>query len=57
MNMLKLDKCLIDRLEQIVDPTDTKLITEQKLRKIILILGKILNIRLFVVKTTKPFSN
>jgi DNA invertase Pin-like site-specific DNA recombinase len=35
LNLLKLDKSIIDNLEQIGDPIDKKVISERKLRKII----------------------
>jgi len=35
LNLLKLDKSIIDHLEQIGDPMDRKVISERKLRKII----------------------
>ena len=35
LNLLKLDKSIIDNLEQIVHPTDKKVISERELRKII----------------------
>ena len=35
MNLLKLDKSIIDHLEQIGDPMDKKIISERELRKII----------------------
>jgi hypothetical protein len=34
LNLLKLDKSIIDNLEQIGDPMDKKVISERKLRKI-----------------------
>lgn len=33
MNLLRLDKSIIDNLEQIGDPMDKKVISEKKLRK------------------------
>ena len=35
LNLLKLDKSIIDNLEQIGDPMDKKVISERELRKII----------------------
>jgi DNA invertase Pin-like site-specific DNA recombinase len=35
LNLLKLDKNIIDQLEQIGDPMDKKIISERELRKII----------------------
>ena len=35
LNLLKLDKNIIDNLEQIGDPIDKKVISERELRKII----------------------
>jgi hypothetical protein len=35
LNLLKLDKSIIDNLEQIGDPMDRKVISERELRKII----------------------
>jgi len=35
LNLLKLDKKIIDNLEQIGDPMDRKVISERELRKII----------------------
>ena len=35
LNLLKLDKNMIDSLEQIGDPMDSKIISERELRKII----------------------
>jgi len=35
LNLLKLDKNIIDQFEQIGDPMDRKVISERKLRKII----------------------
>lgn len=35
LNILKLDKSIIDKLEQIGDPMDKKVISERELRKII----------------------
>jgi len=35
LNILKLDKSIIDRLEQIGDPMDRKVISERELRKVI----------------------
>jgi DNA repair protein RadC len=35
LNLLKLDKNIIDNLEQIGDPMDRKVISERELRKII----------------------
>lgn len=35
INLLKLDKSIIDHLEQIGDPMDRKVISERELRKII----------------------
>ena len=35
INLLKLDKIIIDHLEQIGDPMDRKVISERELRKII----------------------
>ena len=36
LNLLKLDKSIIDNLEQIGDPMDKKVISERELRKIII---------------------
>lgn len=35
LNLLKLDKSIIDKVEQIGDPMDKKVISERELRKII----------------------
>ena len=35
LNLLKLDKSIIEKLKQIGDPMETKLISERKLHKII----------------------